>query len=435
MNTSQHDAEGILSTYAQTALLVVPRMPGQKDEECLREMEELTSLVDTMGLGVVDGVTAPVKSPKSRYFFGTGKAAEIAELAEELEVDCIIFDQDLSPSQQRNWEALADRCVIDRHEVILDIFASRASTREAVLQVGLARMEYSLPRLTRAWTHLSRQRGGSRGTRGEGETQLEVDRRIVLRKIARMKEELAHVRRNRNTMRKQREAIPVPTAAIVGYTNAGKSSLLKRLTGADVLVEDKLFATLDPTTRRIKLEGGNELLLTDTVGFIRKLPHDLVDAFKSTLEETVLADFLLHILDASSPELAEHMRVTRQVLKEIGAGEKPVLTCFNKIDLLPEEEQNALSLQYPDAVMFSVHSGAGLDTLPQALEKMLYADKRRQLFLLPSDRHDLVALAHRTGKVFREDYEEEGILLDAMVSGKTGGLLSPYRRGAADGRL
>ena len=302
-----------------------------------------------------------------------------------------------------------------------------------MLQVGLARAEYSLPRLTRAWTHLSRQRGGSKGTRGEGETQLEVDRRIVLRKIARMKEELVLVQRNRNTMRKQREAVPVPSAAIVGYTNAGKSSLLKKLTGADILVEDKLFATLDPTTRRIKLEGGNEVLLTDTVGFIRKLPHDLVDAFKSTLEETVLADFLLHVLDASNPEFEEHMRVTRQVLKEIGAGDKPVLTCFNKTDLLSPEDRHALSLQFPDAVFFSIHTGDGLETLPKALERMLYAENRMQRFILPPDRHDLVALAHRTGKVFLEEYGDEGIFLDAVVSDKTGGLLSPYRRGVSHG--
>jgi len=429
MNRTDHEAEGILSTYAETALLVVPRFPGQTDHDCSAALSELASLVDTMGLEVREGIIAPVREPKSRYLLGSGKAQEIADLAEELEVDCIIFDEDLSPSQQRNWEALSSRCVIDRHEVILDIFASRASTREAVLQVGLARMEYSLPRLTRAWTHLSRQRGGSRGTRGEGETQLEVDRRIVLRKIARMKEELAHVRRNRTTMRKQRESVPVPTAAIVGYTNAGKSSLLHRLTGAELLIEDKLFATLDPTTRRIKLEGGNELLLTDTVGFIRKLPHDLVDAFKSTLEETVLADFLLHILDASNPEVEDHLGVTRQVLREIGAGDKPVLTCFNKIDACDRETLDHLMISYPGAVFFSVHTGEGLEKLPEALEGMLYHGLEVDRFLIPPDRHDLVALVHRNGKVSREEYSESGILLVAKVPDKVRGLLKEFRTG------
>ena len=227
-----------------------------------------------------------------------------------MEADCSIFDDDISPSQQRNWEALSELCVIDRREVILDIFTARANTREAVLQVGLARMEYSLPRLTRAWTHLSRQRGGARGNRGEGETQLEVDRRIVLRKINRMKKELIKVKSNRATMRRLRTSIPEPTASLVGYTNAGKSSLLNALSGTDVFVENKLFATLDTTARKISPEGGKQFLLTDIVGFIRKLPHSLVETFKSTLEETHYADFLLLLLDASSPEVIHHYETT-----------------------------------------------------------------------------------------------------------------------------
>ena len=428
MSTFDNETDDILSTMAQTALLVAPRFNGESDQDAASALDELASLVDTMGLEVLDQLVAPVRKPASRYLLGSGKAQEISELAHELDVDCIIFDEDLSPSQQRNWESLTGRCVIDRHEVILDIFASRASTREAVLQVGLARMEYSLPRLTRAWTHLSRQRGGRRGTRGEGETQLEVDRRIVLRRIARMKTELVQVRKNRHTMRKQRDAVPVPTAAIVGYTNAGKSSLLKKLTGADLLIEDKLFATLDPTTRRIKLEGGNELLLTDTVGFIRKLPHDLVDAFKSTLEETVLADFLLHILDASNPEVNEHMTVTAQVLNEIGAGDKQVLVCFNKIDLCDPQTLDLLRITWPEAVFFSVHTGEGLDSLPAALEKMLYSDQGRHPYLIPPDRHDLVALVHRSGKVHREEYLDDGIYLDATLPPKLDGVLRDFRR-------
>ena len=273
MGQQKKEAAGMFSPVVETALLVCVRLPGMSSTELDYMKEELSNLIDTMGLKVLEVVTATLKKPTPRYFVGSGKAQEIADYAKELEADCIVFDDDLSPSQQRNWEELSGVCVIDRHEVILDIFANRATTKEATLQVGLARMEYSLPRLTRAWTHLSRQRGGTKGTRGEGETQLEVDRRIVLRKISKFKAELKKVRSNRATLRKQRTSIPIPTASIVGYTNAGKSSLLNALTGADVFIEDKLFATLDPTTRRVKLKGGNEILLTDTVGFIRKLPH------------------------------------------------------------------------------------------------------------------------------------------------------------------
>ena len=251
----------------QKAVLVCMQFPEMKKGEAAIHLEELKSLVDTMGAETVDSLIVPLKKRSPKFYVGTGKADEITESAKRHSAEIIIFDNDLSPAQQRNFEELSGKAVIDRHEVILDIFAGRATTKEAVLQVGLARMEYSLPRLTRAWTHLSRQKGGSKGTRGEGETQLEVDRRLVMNRITRLKKELIKVRLHRKTLRKQRDAIQIPTGALVGYTNAGKSSLLNALTGSEVFVEDKLFATLDPTTRKVTLPGGNKILLTDTVGF------------------------------------------------------------------------------------------------------------------------------------------------------------------------
>src|SRR6056297_586908 len=309
MNTYDEEKEKVLLITLQT--------PELTPAQCNYYLDELRSLCDTLGFETVEQVVVPIKRLHPRYLVGSGKAKELAELAEAYEVDCLIFDDTISPSQQRNLEQLSGRCIIDRQEVILEIFSEHARTREALLQVGLARMEYSLPRLTRAWTHLSRQRGGTRGNRGEGETQLEVDRRIVLKKITGLKHELLKLKNQRNTRRKHRSGIPVPTGAIIGYTNAGKSSLLNALTGSATLVQDKLFATLDPTTRKMELSGGTRILLTDTVGFIRKLPHSLVDAFHSTLEETLVADFLLHLVDASNPEAEHHIETTLEVLGEL----------------------------------------------------------------------------------------------------------------------
>lgn len=414
------------STRAETAFLVCIRFPDMADETAREHLAELGRLVDTMGLRVLGSMVAGIKQPQPRYLMGSGKAKEIAEAAAQIGADCIVFDDDLSPSQQRNLEELADLCVIDRREVILDIFAEHATTREAVLQVGLARMEYSLPRLTRAWTHLSRQRGGRRGTRGEGETQLEADRRIVLARINKMKKELVQVRRQRATRRKRRRSVPVPTGALVGYTNAGKSSLLNAMTGAGVLVEDKLFATLDPTTRRVSIKNGADVLLTDTVGFIRKLPHDLVDAFKSTLEEATVSDFIIHVVDASSPEVDQHFQTTTTVLEELGAGDKPSVIALNKADLVPDDVRSSLENRYPDAVFTSAADGRGLDDLAQRLKRLVYAPSDITVFELPTDRHDLAALVYRTGRVVEEHYNDDHILLTAQVPEKTLGLLADY---------
>jgi len=394
------------------ALLVGICEPGVEAGMVREHLAELRELAATARLAVADAVIATIKQPQPRLLVGSGKAEEICNRAAELAADCLVFDHDLSPSQQRNWEKLSGRCVIDRREVILDIFAARASTREATLQVTLARLEYSLPRLTRAWTHLSRQRGGAQGTRGEGEQQIEVDRRLLQQRIARLKEEIALIRKRRQVQRRRRERQGIAHAAIVGYTNAGKSSLLNALTGADVLVENQLFATLDPTTRQMLLPNRQPLLLTDTVGFIRKLPHDLVAAFQATLEEAALADFLVNVVDLASPWCEEHWATTIQVLTELGAGDRPVLTVLNKADLAADPVLQArMRALHPDAVLVSARTGAGLEELRARLMAMARDESAILHLRLPPERHDLAALAHRLGRVLAAEYDDTGHLL------------------------
>ena len=410
----------------ERALLIgVYKDPEQKEEfESL--LAELDSLVDTLGIPVIDRLLVRVQEPNPRYFVGSGKAEEIFERAKQLEIDVIIFDNGLSPAQQRNWEALTGLAVIEREEVILDIFARRARTKEARLQVGLARMEYSLPRLTRAWGHLSRQ-GGGLGGKGEGETQLETDRRLVRAQIDRFKSDLELVRLRRATQRKQRERLPLPSAAIVGYTNVGKSALLKRLTGAQVLVEDKLFATLDTTTRRVILPSGQILLLTDTVGFIRNLPHRLIEAFKATLEEAVLSDFLIHVLDASHPRVFDFYQTTMRVLEELGADAKRMITVLNKVDLVKDESTlHTLRLHFPEGTFISVRSGEGLKELLHRMADLL-ADRVSKVELaLPLDRTDLLSLLHRTSLVINVGYEDSHVSVVALVSPKVYARVEPF---------
>ncbi|MFP4551751.1 MAG: GTPase HflX [Spirochaetales bacterium] len=411
---------------AERAYLVGVQDKDETTSKARSLLSELDALSRTIGLEVVGSELATVREISPRYYLGSGKAEEIVERADELEADVIIFDQDLSPTQQRNWEALAKRSVTDRQGVILEIFAERAQTREAQLQVELARMEYSLPRLTSAWSHLSRQRGGRRGTRGEGETQLEVDRRVVQQRIGALKRDLKSVESQRGTMRHQRSVLPVPTGSIVGYTNAGKSSLLRRLSGSPVMVADKLFATLDPATRRLELPGGQEVLLTDTVGFIQRLPHGLVEAFKSTLEETRFAAFLLHVIDASDPAALDHAAVTKEVLEEVGSHDKPMITVLNKSDQAGEDELRMLSLELTNAVAVSATTGAGIEALERAIAEQLATSFTRVEVALPHDRYDLAALIHRTGRIIHEEFEGEAVRISADVPNRTQKLLAEF---------
>jgi GTP-binding protein HflX len=409
-----------------TAYLVgVYRDPHGK-EEASSLLDELRLLVQTLGIPVVHLELVKLQEATSRYFVGSGRAEGIVAHVQQLGANVIVFDNDLSPAQQRNWEALSTLPVIDRQEVILDIFARRAQTKEARLQVELARLEYSLPRLTRAWGHLSRQ-GGGVGGRGEGETQLETDRRIVRRHIDAVKADLELVRSRRATQRKQRERLPLPHAAIVGYTNAGKSSLLRRLTGAEVLVADKLFSTLDPTTRRVDLGNGQPLLLTDTVGFVRNLPHRLIESFKATLEEAARADFLVHVLDASHPRVYDFFETTKRVLDELGADTLRAITVLNKIDRMEDPAAiHALRLHFPDAAFVSVRTGAGLeDLLDRCAEKL--SDRSTKVELaLPLDRTELLSLLHRTGRVLRLEYGERVASVVALVSPKVFARVQPF---------
>ena len=405
------DTEKDNRKLVERAILIGIHTHQENSADAHEHLAELEELVANLNIPVIDKIVVKIKQPQVKYYIGSGKANEIVEMIAEQKIDCLVFDSDLSASQQRNWERLTKICVIDRQEVILDIFASRATTREAVLQVHLARMKYSLPRLTRAWTHLSRQRGGNKGTRGEGEKQIEADRRLVQQRITSLKRELEEVQKQRSTQRKGRDRHQLPHAAIVGYTNAGKSSLLNALTGSNVVAEDKLFATLDPTTRKIVLPDNRQLLLTDTVGFVRKLPHNLIEAFKSTLEEAVVADFLLLILDLSSPHVEEHWETTINVLRELNADDKKILPIFNKIDLATDPLiYTRVKNLFEESSFVSTKTGVGLDELKNKLIKYLPKTTEVIKLKIPPSRHDLVALAHARGLVMDSEYDEYGTL-------------------------
>jgi GTP-binding protein HflX len=406
----------------EKAYLVAACERGSSLAEAEDLLQELSELVKTLGISVIGSEIVEVREWQARLLVGNGKAEEIQSRMADLEADCLVFDNELSPAQQRNWESLTGKTTLDRQEVILDIFGMRAQTREAKLQVELARMEYNLPRLKRAWGHLGRQGGGGGGSgggaaqRGEGEMQIELDRRMVRVKIAALKKELTDVREHRATQRKERGRVPLPHAAIVGYTNAGKSSLLRVLSGTDVYVADKLFATLDTTTRRIDLPNGRPLLLTDTVGFVRRLPHRLVEAFKATLEEAVLADFLVHVLDISAPQVEEFHHTTLDVLKELGADQKRILTVFNKIDRLPDNTARVTAMRHhPDAVFISTVTGEGLDTLCDRMADLLAGQVAHLRLRIPHTRGDLVALLHQQARINECRYEDDAAYIEATL--------------------
>ena len=410
-------------------MLIGVTLPDDTSSNTRSLLDELRELVNTVGFGIIHEQLVSIRKPQAKLLVGSGKAQELIDEANEHNCDVIIFDNELTPAQQRNWEALAENkiLVIDRQEVILDIFGDRAQTKEAVLQVELARLEHNLPRLKSAWTHLSRQRGGGSMQRDAGETQLELDQRMVRTQITRVKRELDSVIQHRETQRKKRMTVPVPTCAIVGYTNAGKSSLLNKLTNSDILAEDKLFATLDPTSRRCPLPSGQPLVITDTVGFVRNLPHRLVDAFKATLEEAIVSNFLIHVMDVNSPEVEAHAETTLNVLNELGAKDKKIITVFNKIDALWDKStRTELALQYPDALFISAHSGEGIDILQDQMEAIIEADFAQLRLLIPHERYDLVARLHREGGVRKEEAQDKGFYLVASVPERLLGTIQPY---------
>jgi len=342
---------------------------------------ELQGLCETLGLVIAAHDKIRVRERSPRFGMGSGKAEELSKKAAELEADLIVFDWNPNPSQQRNWEELSGLPVIDRQELIIRIFAERATTREAELQVKLAELTYLLPRLTHKYIDLSRQRGGRYGTKGSGETKLETDRRKIEKRIHLLEDEIKQVRKQRQQQRRQRERSNIPVCAIVGYTNAGKSSLLNALTGADVLAQDKLFCTLDAVTRRFEPALGVPVLLTDTVGFIRNLPHSLIKAFHSTLEEAALASILIHILDASDPEIENNYETTISVLKELNAHEIPMITLLNKIDCLPADGESTiledLKNRFPDSIAVSVKTGTAIDMLKEKIVSMVTSYRDR----------------------------------------------------------
>ncbi len=402
-------------------------LPGESRRERAALLAELIDLVENLGIGIVESSVEYTREMQAKYLCGVGKAEEIRVRAEALDADCVIFDNLLSPSQQREWEKLVEVPVIDREEIILDIFAKRARTKEAVMQVDLARMQYALPRMAGMWKHLDRQRGGSGGgkgggaaARGEGEKQIEVDRRLAHDRIEAIRAELETVRRQRGTQRKERNRQGIPAAAIVGYTNAGKSSLLNKMTGAGVLAQNILFATLDTTSRKIELPDGQPLVLTDTVGFIRNLPHRLVEAFKSTLEEAVLADFLIQVVDASDREALRHYETTCEVLSELGAVDKPMIVLWNKVDMLPQETRQATlsalaaKVECP-SVFASALEGTGIDELLAACVEMLAHRVTTARYRIPLAESRIIAIMHRDGKVLSTEYEGNDAIVEAIL--------------------
>ena len=398
-------------------------------EESLAELERLA---ETAGADVVAVVTQKMDKPNPRTFIGKGKAEEIMELVIELEATLVIFDDDLSPSQQANLENLIlETKIADRTGLILDIFALHATSREGKLQVELAQMEYLLPRLRGLWRHLDKYAGGGVMTRGPGESQLETDRRLARGRISELKRELKGVSGERELQRKSRARSGVLRVALVGYTNAGKSTLLNALTGAGVLQADMLFATLDSTTRRLALPEGREITLTDTVGFIHKLPHGLVEAFKSTLDEVNEADLLLHVTDAASPQQEQQMQAVREVLQTIGAHDSSSVVVFNKSDMLSADERASLERRYPNAVFVSGLTGEGLVGLISRIGDEAARGSATLTVVLPYTRGDLVALAHERAQILSERHLDEGTQLVVRVSKELVGSYEPYR--VADG--
>ncbi len=399
----------------ERAILIGLEKQGVSKWDLQDSLKELAELANSAGAEVVDTVTQKLQKPTAPYYIGKGKAESLKPALQDRQVTSVIFDDELSPAQGRNLENLLSRKVLDRTQLILDIFAQRARSREGRLQIELAQLQYLLPRLTRMWHHLSRQTGGI-GTRGPGETQLEVDRRRVQERIARLERELESVRKTRAVQRQGRKRHQWPVAAVVGYTNAGKSTLLNLLTGADLVTENKLFATLDPTTRSFVLPNKQRVLLTDTVGFLRKLPHTLIESFKATLEEVSEADLLIHVVDLSHARVDDQIKAVENVTKELNAFGKQTVIVFNKIDNLGLPSQGSgvarnrdlidpYLRRFPGSVAISARTGENVNQLVQTLQDALSAWRLRSHFKIPASESALIAEIHRVGHVLELKYE------------------------------
>ena len=410
----------------ERAVLVGLEQAGVSKWDLKDSLDELAELANSAGAEVVETVTQKLQKPTAPYYIGKGKAELIKDSLQDRQVTSVIFDDELSPAQGRNLETLLARKVLDRTQLILDIFAQRARSREGRLQIELAQLQYLLPRLTRMWQHLSRQTGGI-GMRGPGETQLEVDRRRVQERIARLERELEAVRKTRAVQREGRKRNQWPVASVVGYTNAGKSTLLNLLTGADVIAENRLFATLDPTTRSFTLPNKQRVLLTDTVGFLRKLPHTLIESFKATLEEVHEADLLIHVVDLSHPRVDEQMEAVDAVIKELDAFGKQTLIVFNKIDKLQNREQvEAYLKRFPGSVAISARTGENITELVRALQDALSSWRLRSRYRIPSNESALIAEIHRAGHVLELRYEDDDALMVAHVPPHLGQKLTRF---------
>lgn len=400
-------------SFRERIVLVGVLFPGHSADELDRELDELALLVDTAGADVVARVIQRRDRPDPATFLGSGKVDELREISLAVDSDTVVFDHDLSPAQQRNLERLLGRTAIDRTAVILDIFAQNARSPEGKAQVELALLQYRLPRLRRASGSLSQQAGGI-GTRGPGETQLEVDRRRLVQRMHKLQRDLKEVSRTRGVQRQSRARGRHREVTLVGYTNAGKSSLLNRLTDAGVPAENRLFVTLDPRTRQLQMPGGETVLVTDTVGFISKLPHELVDAFKSTLDSVRLADLLVHVVDGSSDVALDEIEAVREVLREIGADSVPELLVFNKCDVEGSESRD-LAQENPGSVAISALTGEGIEGLIATIGDRLRVDDRVVTLALPVERGDLIAAAHREGDVLDQESRDDVVVLRVVL--------------------
>ena len=395
---------------------------------CVEEsMDELSELVTTAGAIVVGRGSQRLDKFNAATFIGPGKAKEFSVECKESNVDTVVFDEELNPAQGRNLEKIFECKILDRTALILDIFSQRAQTREGKLQVELAQLNHLLPRLTRFWTHLSRQKGGIGMRGGDGESQLEVDRRKVRERIGKIQRDLDLVMRNRDVQRTGRKRNQWPLGSMVGYTNAGKSTLFNAITGASTLSEDKLFATLDPTTRRLKLPTNQNVLLSDTVGFIRKLPHDLIDAFKATLEEVIEADLLLHIVDVSSPYAEEQIEAVNLVLKDLGVEEKRTLMIFNKVDRISSSGlSKRFTDQYSNSIAVSAKTGEGFDELMVELGKQLRPIRQMVGISIPHSKSDIIARLHEVGQVLERNYDGDEAMFKALIPPNYLDYFEPY---------